>query len=257
MIGIDISHWQKGIDLRKVKDSGYDFVICKAGGHEGNIYYRDECFKDFVSKALSVGLYVGAYFYSTAKGNDEAVEEAKYFNDILKDYTQCFLMPVYIDYEDKACLSSGKICSTYVNKFIEIMERSGYVSGVYSSLSYFNNQLSNVNIGEKWIAHWNTQTKYTTGIHQYTNKKLVAGYYVDGDKCYTNYPEIILKNGRNGFSLRGDVNGDGIVNSKDIVHEMKYISNCTDEVCDLKFDINNDGKVNSKDIVNLMKEVSE
>lgn len=254
--GIDISHWQKGIDIRKVKDSGYDFVICKAGGHEGNIYYKDECFKDFVTKALSVGLHVGAYFYSTAKNVETAYEEADYFNEILKDYFRCFTMPLYIDYEDKEALGSGS-CSATVTAFCHRLAQHGYYAGVYASASVFKKQLKYVDNIAKWVAHWNTETKYTTGIHQYTNKELVAGYYVDGDMCYTNYPKIIVESGRNGFPLHGDVNNDGIVNSKDIVHEMKHIANCTDDSCELKYDINGDGKVNSKDVVNLMKRVSE
>lgn len=256
LIGIDISHWQKGIDLSEVKKSGYEFVICKAGGHEANVYYTDECFKTFVSKALSVGLKVGAYYYSTAKSEDDAVKEANHFKEILDDFHMCFEFPLFIDYEDSTCLKQGNKCSDYVNKFITVMESSGYLSGCYSSLSFFNNQLSNVNVGEKWVACWgyNKDDYAQHGIHQYSNNASVNGFRVDANKTFIDYSYIVNEKGLNAFPIRNDINNDGKVNSKDVVSLMKKIA---DDEIEAKYDINNDGKVNSKDVVNLMKELSE
>lgn len=104
-----------------VKQSGYDFVICKAGGHESDIYYKDECFKNFVTDAISIGLKLGAYFYSTAKSIEDAKNEADYFNSILCDYTQCFEFPVFIDYEDSTCLKDSDSV-LYVNEFVRSIE---------------------------------------------------------------------------------------------------------------------------------------
>lgn len=253
MRGIDISHWQKGLDLTRLKDCGYDFVILKAGGHEGNVFYHDECFKDFVTQALRTGLHVGAYFYSTACSIKEAKEEADYFNSILKDYYQCFDMPLFMDFEDKEALSQSN-CLEIVETFCHTLAEHGYFAGVYASLYVFNHQLKNLQNIAKWTACWTSGVFNYEGIHQYTNKELVLGYYVDGDNCNVDYPRIILESGRNGFPLKNDLNGDGVVNSKDIVNLVKAIS--TNNV-EIKHDVNGDNRVNSKDVVNLMKEVSE
>ncbi len=54
----------------------------------------------------------------------------------------------------------------------------------------------------------------------------------------------------------GDVNGDSVVNSKDIVRLMQYIANEGKGVTVTKADLNNDGKENAKDIVRLMQYIA-
>lgn len=56
------------------------------------------------------------------------------------------------------------------------------------------------------------------------------------------------------YSL-GDVNGDGAVNTKDIVRLMKFLAGEDVEVT--QTDINADGAVNVKDVVRLMKIIAE
>ena len=55
----------------------------------------------------------------------------------------------------------------------------------------------------------------------------------------------------------GDVNGDSVVNSKDIVRLMQYIANEGKGVTVTKADLNNDGKENAKDIVRLMQYIAK
>lgn len=256
LIGIDISHWQKGFNLADAKTAGYDFVICKAGGHEGTVYYKDECFKKFVVQALSIGMKVGAYFYSTAKSVHEAVKEANFFNNILSDFKQSFEFPVFIDYEDSECLKDTKCCD-YVNAFVETIEKAGYTAGVYASAFVHKNQLYRYKYGNRWIAHWNIgkQNMYANeGIHQYTNRAVINGFLIDANFTNVDYPEIIRLNNKNGF-LNCDSNNDGKINSKDIVHTMKHVAN--NKGYDEKLDVNKDGTVNSKDITKIMKEVSK
>lgn len=256
MKGIDISHWQKGLSMNIVKQSGYDFVICKAGGHESGIYYKDECFKNFVTDAISIGLKLGAYFYSTAKSIEDAKNEADYFNSILCDYTQCFEFPVFIDYEDSTCLKDSDSV-LYVNEFVRSIEKHGYSAGLYASAYVHNNQLAKYKYGNRWVAHWGigeNKVYADSGIHQYTNREYVGGYMVDADITNIDYPQLIKQNNRNGFS-NCDTNADGKVNSKDIVHTIKHVAE--NKSYDVAQDVNKDGKVNSKDITKIMKEVSK
>jgi hypothetical protein len=53
--------------------------------------------------------------------------------------------------------------------------------------------------------------------------------------------------------LPGDVNGDGIVNNKDVTRLLKYLAGDDVEVVRFACDINGDGIVNNKDVTRLLK----
>ena len=54
----------------------------------------------------------------------------------------------------------------------------------------------------------------------------------------------------------GDINGDGDINTKDIVRLMKYIANNGEGIEAYGTDLNNDNVTNSKDLVRLMKYIA-
>ena len=61
--GIDVSAWQGKIDFQKVKQSGIDFVIIRAG--YGKVAsQKDPYFETNYKNAKAAGLQVGAYWYS-------------------------------------------------------------------------------------------------------------------------------------------------------------------------------------------------
>ena len=76
MDGIDISSWQKNIDMGNVEA---DFVIIKAS--EGT-YYKNPYFEKHCRQAEEKGIYTGYYHYF---GNGEPVKEAEYFLDMIGD----------------------------------------------------------------------------------------------------------------------------------------------------------------------------
>jgi GH25 family lysozyme M1 (1,4-beta-N-acetylmuramidase)/LysM repeat protein len=76
--GIDISNWQRGIDLSKVP---CDFVIAKAT--EG-IGYVDKSCDGFIQQALKLGKKIG--FYHFARPTNDAVREAEYFYNNCRGY---------------------------------------------------------------------------------------------------------------------------------------------------------------------------
>ena len=56
----------------------------------------------------------------------------------------------------------------------------------------------------------------------------------------------------------GDVNGDGVVNSKDLVILKRYLANWKDVTIDEKnADVNGDGVVNTKDVVILKRYLAD
>lgn len=54
----------------------------------------------------------------------------------------------------------------------------------------------------------------------------------------------------------GDINGDSVVNNKDLTRLLKYLSGETVDVVEAALDVNDDGVVNNKDLTRLMKYIA-
>ena len=84
-LGIDVSKWQGIIDYEKVRESGIEFVMVRVGyrtAKDGKIT-ADENAAYNLQKAGEAGLFLGAYFYSSAITEEEAKEEADFVADFL------------------------------------------------------------------------------------------------------------------------------------------------------------------------------
>ena len=68
--GIDVSQYQTNIDFNKVKASGINFVILRAGYGQYTVQ-KDPTFEDNYRKAKAADLNVGAYWYSYAGSEAE------------------------------------------------------------------------------------------------------------------------------------------------------------------------------------------
>jgi lysozyme len=77
--GIDISNWQKDIDLSKINA---DFVIPKAT--EG-VKYADPFMSGFLDKSIKLGKKVGVYHFARPEWNSSD-SEARFFVDRAKNY---------------------------------------------------------------------------------------------------------------------------------------------------------------------------
>ena len=119
MKGIDVSKWQGRIDWQRVKASGIEFAIIRAGyGSSAN--QKDSFFERNYLGAKTAGLHVGAYWYSYANSFREATEEAKAFQRVIAG--KQFDMPVYFDMEEKDQLEAGRdFCSGLIRTFCSEM----------------------------------------------------------------------------------------------------------------------------------------
>ena len=231
--GLDISEHQAGINLQKIKDAGFDYVILRAGVklNAGN-NRKDYNFEDFYAQARKVGLDVGTYYYSQAKSVSEAKEEAKCFLEYIKGKT--FEYPVYLDFEsgriweDQAAYKKNSTLATEVcYAFMDTMRDAGYLVGLYGYASWFDDGYNgwmssklNNDIGKKyefWMANYfnnmkpendrtiNYKNKY--GMYQYTSSKTISGWSgsLDHNVCYKDYPAIVKQYGFNGYEAGGAV----------------------------------------------------
>lgn len=197
--GIDVSKWQYNIDWKKVKDSGVQFAILRAG-YGKVISQKDKTFETNYEGCKDVGLPVGAYWYSYATDVAGAHKEAKTFLEAIKG--KSFEYPVYFDqeYEESIKALTNQERTDIVKAFCQDMEAAGYYTGLYCSLDWLQNwvyadQLKQYDV---WVAAYvknveNAPIPY--GIWQYSSKGEVPGISVDVDLdiSYKDYPSIMKK----------------------------------------------------------------
>ena len=139
--GLDISEHQKGMNIQKIKDAGFDYVILRAGVKlNAGSNRKDYCFEDFYAAARKAGLDIGTYYYSQATTVAEAKEEAKCFLEYIKGKT--FEYPVYLDFESgsvrDAIGSSSTKATEICYAFMDTMRDAGYLVGLYGYASWFD-----------------------------------------------------------------------------------------------------------------------
>ena len=203
MQGIDVSMFQGSIDFAKVKASGIDFVIIRAGyGRE--ISQKDPYFEKNYAGAKAAGLNVGAYWYSYADSVEDVKKEAAACLEAIKG--KKFEYPIYFDIEETKQFKRGKdFCSGLVKTFCDALEKAGYFAGFYASTYYLNKYFTPEvkNRYTVWAAEYAGTLHYTggAGAWQYTSFGRVNGISgrVDRDISYKDFPAIIKKAGLNGY----------------------------------------------------------
>ena len=196
MIGIDISKWNGGIDFTRVKASGIDFVIIRAGFGVSGI---DPLFKANYNAAKAAGLHIGAYWYSYACTKSYLDVEIKAFLKAIQGMK--FEMPIYWDIEEGWVIDNiNYVIPTVCNA----LENAGYFAGYYTSASV------NASVTEEnkkrytsWIAHWGKKAGTYKPLHQYSSTGEISGINgnVDLDFCSVNFPAIITAKKLNNIGI--------------------------------------------------------
>lgn len=186
--GIDVSSWQKGINLEVVPA---DFVICKAT--QGNSYVSPDCVRQ-VEQAAASGKLVGTYHYIDGSG---AVSEADFYLNNIKNWIGKYMM--CLDWESNQNAQWGN--ESYLKQVAQrIIERTGIPPIIYvqqSRLSAVRPVADELNCG-LWVAQYENREQtgyqsspwnegaYSCAIRQYTSSGRLSGYNgnLDLDKFY-------------------------------------------------------------------------
>ena len=183
--GIDVSQWQGEIDWQQVKDSGVEFVIIRVGGRgtgEQGTLYADEKAQDYYVGATAVGLKVGAYFFAQSVTVEEALEEATYVLEAVKDWD--VQMPLVYDWEyvdDKARTADvdSRTLTDMAKAFCGEIRGAGYTPMIYFGRSQSIDLLMLEELVEFpfWLAMYSTIMDYPYKIDmwQYTETGSVPG----------------------------------------------------------------------------------
>ncbi|MCR5719259.1 MAG: glycoside hydrolase family 25 protein [Lachnospiraceae bacterium] len=184
--GIDVSHHQGNINWDKVKAAGYDFAILRIafrGYGESGVLKPDTRFKENLTNAHKAGLKVGAYIFSQAINEAEAVEEAEFVLDILGE--EELELPVVYDPElirDDAARTddvTGEQFTLNTIAFCDRIREAGYETMIYSNMVWEADlfDLEKLSDLEIWYADYEPvpQTPYHFTMWQYSEKGSVPG----------------------------------------------------------------------------------
>lgn len=166
--GIDVSEYQDEINWKKVKSSEADFVFIRAGYRstkEGELC-KDADFDENIKAANKAGIMTGAYFFSQALNEEEAIEEAEYLLKLVAPYD--IQMPLVIDFEiieggrldeaiDDGQLPASSMYHDIVLAFCRRVEEAGYESAVYANYDMLTNYMDSTLLDDEaviWAAQY-------------------------------------------------------------------------------------------------------
>lgn len=231
--GVDISYANGNIDLAKVKNAGYDFVMIRCGYGSDITSQDDTQFASNVAKAEKLGMPWGVYLFSYACSTADAQSELVHIDRLLKAQAKKGYyptMPIALDIEPSNYVSNKgawtKANLTNVATIVlDGLAKLGYYPMIYTGYSELDGMLSD-HIRKDydcWFAQWNSTPnayKYNRlGIWQYGGEtnyidgNSISGVgVIDKNRCYKDYPTIIKNGGYNGFK-KSSTSNSGSVNS--------------------------------------------
>ena len=207
--GIDVSKWQGTVDWEKVKASGIEFAMLRAGYGQGNM---DPQFERNASECTRLGIPFGVYWFSYACTADMARREAQFCMDAADKYKLQYPMAFDFEYDsvdnaaDKGVSVTKELASSMARAFCDEVKAGGYYPMVYANPNYLAAYFD-ADIPKEfdiWLAKWprdpqpENEPEQSGGMWQYTSSGTVNGINgrVDMDAAYKDYPALIA--GENG-----------------------------------------------------------
>lgn len=208
--GVDVAKYQGTIDWQTLAGSGVDFAMVRLGYRsmaDGGIV-EDSNARYNLQEGAKAGIKLGAYFFSTAISEEEAVEEANWVAGLIAQYPITY--PVVYDcegFDDPESRQYGMSIQARTDlalAFLEAIEDLGYEGMFYASQNALESQWETSRLeGEYkiWVAQYpekpypvTAQSSYTGTHHmwQYTKAGAAAGITqsVDLNVAYFGYDGI-------------------------------------------------------------------
>ena len=180
--GIDVSKYQGNINWAAAS-SAISFAIVRVGYRSigtGALNIDPKGVQN-IQGAKAHGITTGAYFYSTAQSEAQAVEEAS----LAIQQVQAaggVSMPIFIDWEGNSRTNAvdANTAAAIINAFCTTVRNSGYRAGLYSDKNHLTHKINMGNVSGGtviWCAQYNTRCTYSGhyDMWQYTSKGSVPG----------------------------------------------------------------------------------
>lgn len=201
-LGIDVSSWQGDIDWEKVKASGVDYVMIRAGfrstawaGKLNVDSYAEKHYKG----AKAAGLKVGFYFFSQARTVAEAKEEARFLLDIVKDWDVD--LPLACDWEyfskeetPRVWDLSRRRITDCVNAFCQTVKDAGYDPMLYCARYIVQDKLYMEELADYAFWYSDFQKKYLRSEFRVDMWQYSSSGRIDGIQGNVDLNMIFLEN---------------------------------------------------------------
>lgn len=210
-LGIDVSKYQGTIDWAAVKSAGVEFAMIRVGyrAKVSGVIYEDPAARYNLQEATKNGIKAGAYFFSTAVNETEAVEEAAWTASFIAKYKITY--PVAYNCEDFRSADSRQYALTKEERtkiacaFLDSIASYGYQPMFYASRNEMEGsaEWDMAALGSKykvWVSQYpekpfpETAASTYSGTHsmwQYTSQGSVYGIKgkVDVNVAYFGYDQ--------------------------------------------------------------------
>lgn len=189
--GVDLSKYNGEVDFARLKGAGIGFAMLRLGsrGYGSGKIELDEKYVEYAQNAQVAGIPTGAYFYSQAVNETEAVEEANYIVGAVSGFNVKY--PIAIDIEsvrgDEARTDklTNKERTAIVRRFCETVRGYGYKPVIYATRQMLVAGLDIEELEEYdvWLADENVPTDYPYkfAMWQYNTKGRIDGITGDID----------------------------------------------------------------------------
>ena len=195
--GIDVSQHQGSIDWRKVKASGIQFAMLRAGYGASTV---DGEFERNARGCMEAGIPFGVYWFSYAYTPEMARREAEKCISVIREYKVQY--PVCYDFEYDSVRYARQNGVRLVEAFCGRVEELGYFAMYYSNLDYLERMFA-PELRRKyalWYARYASAPGETgIGMWQYRDNGRVDGIRgnVDMDIAYKDFARVISEEGLN------------------------------------------------------------
>ena len=199
--GVDLSKYNGDVDFGKLKDNGIRFAMLRLGsrGYGTGKITLDEKFVEYAQNAQVAGIQIGAYFYSQAVNETEAVEEANYIVGAVSGFGVKY--PIAIDIEkvegDEA--RTDKLTTeertAVVKMFCDAVKGYGYKPVIYATTDMLVTGLDLKELADYdvWLADYDIPTDYPYrfSMWQYNKKGRIDGITgdIDLDLSFIDYEQ--------------------------------------------------------------------
>ena len=184
VLGLDVSAHQEEIDWNAVAEAGFEFVMIRVGyrGYETGLLQPDAYAQQNYAGAKAAGLKVGAYMFSQATSQKEAMEEARFALDQIRGWTMD--LPLAYDWErvKTGTRTDGVDARTVTDcaiGFCKLVEALGVESMVYFNPRHGKNFLYLHELEDYpfWLAYYTDKMDYPYKMEmwQYTSSGYVPG----------------------------------------------------------------------------------
>ena len=199
--GVDLSKYNGDVDFGKLKDNGIRFAMLRLGsrGYGTGKITLDEKFVEYEQNAQVAGIQIGAYFYSQAVNETEAIEEANYIVGAVSGFGVKY--PIAIDIEkvegDEA--RTDKLTTeertAVVKMFCDAVKGYGYKPVIYATTDMLVTGLDLKELADYdvWLADYDIPTDYPYrfSMWQYNKKGRIDGITgdIDLDLSFIDYEQ--------------------------------------------------------------------